>query len=895
MSQLPATRFGPYEILSLLGSGGMGEVYRARDTTLQRAVAIKVLPESLARDPERVARLQREARTLAALNDPNIAAIFGFEEADGRHALVLELVEGPTLAERLARGRLTIPEATAIAKQIAKALEAAHRQGIVHRDLKPANIKVREDGTVKVLDFGLAKALDAAPADVALSSPTITSPAVMTAAGLILGSAAYMSPEQAKGLAADPRSDIWAFGCVLYEMLTGRRAFEGAGVTETLAAILRGEPDWSALPPDLPPAVRTLTMRCLEKDRSDRVQDISTARFILAEQSNLAAPPAVTASSRRSTRSWWIAIAALAGLVAGASAMAWAWPSMFGSRTVQRTARFQLAPGLTPLVLQNTAVAPGQFGTLIAVSPDGSRIVYSGVRDGVPRLMTRPLDRLEVSPIAGTEGGLDPFFSPDGRQVGFFTAGQLKRIPIEGGQSVTVWRGNPTFEGAAWAPDGTIVYSQDGQLYRIAIDGGQPARLAQPDAARGEVGYDRPVVLPSGEFVLYTVELSGQRSRIDACRIDGSGTKTILENGLGAQYLPPGHLVYAQGDRLLAVGFNAETLQVSGTPAPLEEGVFTNTAEGVSNVSIAADGTAVFVAGHNSGPEGRPVWVDRTGAHVERLVDEPLADPRNVRLSPDERRVAATVGPPGQANIWVYELQRRAQPIQLTFRNHNTFPIWSPNGQQITFMNVTGTVVRDFTVPSDGSAVEPQPITTETGGGAPLDWSPREPALLLYWKTALGVLRPPERAMTVWAPVPFARFGGRFSHDGRWVAYASMQTGAIEIWVRPFPGPGAPVRVSSGGGHSPVWSHDDKEIFFTNGPKMMAAHVTALDPAPVIDPPRQLFEGGFRFDDIDLVLRYYDVAADGRFLMVEPVQPKDASIVVALHWAEELKQRGGRR
>jgi Tol biopolymer transport system component len=871
----------------------MGEVYRARDTTLQRFVALKVLSESVARDPERIARLQREARTLAALNDPNIAAIYGFQEAGGRHALVLELVEGPTVADRIARGPLPISDAFAIAKQTAKALEAAHRQGIVHRDLKPANIKVREDGTVKVLDFGLAKALDSAPAAGGLSSPTITSPAVMTAAGVILGSAAYMAPEQAKGLAADTRSDIWAFGCVLYEMLTGRRAFDGTSVTETLAAILRGEPDWSALPPDLPPIVRTLTMRCLEKDRGDRVQDISTARFVLVEQASFTASPAHAAPSRRSTRSWWIAVAALVGVAAVVSAAAWAWLAMSGSHTLPQTARFQLAPGVTRLAVENSAVAASQFGSLAALSPDGSRIVYAGVREGVPQLMTRPLDRLDVSPILGAEGGLDPFFSPDGRQVGFVTAGQLKRIPIEGGQSVTIWRGNPTFEGAAWAADGTIIYSQDGQLFRIATDGGQPVRLAQPDAARGEVGYDRPVILPSGKFLLYTVELSGGRSRVDACRIDGGGAKTILENGLGAQYLPPGYLVFARTNHLLAVAFNAETLHVSGTPVTLEEGVFTNTAEGVSNVSVAADGTAVFVAGHNSGLEGRPVWVDRTGAHVKRLVEQPLTDPRNVRLSPDGRRVALTIGPPGQADIWVYDLERSAQPVQLTFRNHNTFPVWSPNGQQIAFMNVAGAVVRDFTVPSDGSGVEPQPITTDAGG-APLDWSPRESALLLYWNMALSVLRPPDRTMTVWAPVPFPRFGGRFSHDGRWVAYASTQTGSAEIWVRPFPGPGAPVRVSAGGGHSPVWSSDDKEIFFTNGPKMMAASVTALDPAPVIEPPRQLFEGGFHFDDIDLILRYYDVAADGRFLMIEPVQSREASIVVALHWDEELKKRIGR-
>ncbi len=885
MSLPPGTRFGPYEIQSPIGAGGMGEVYRARDTTLHRFVAIKVLSDTFVRDPDRVARLHREARTLAALNDPHIGAIFGLQDAGDRHALVLELVEGPTLAERISHGALSVRESLAIAAQIAAALDAAHQLNVVHRDLKPANIKVREDGAVKVLDFGLAKALGGAAGDAAESSPTITSPATLTAAGLILGSAAYMAPEQATGAAVDKRCDIWAFGCVLYEMLTGARAFSGAGVTDTLAAVLRGDPNWAALPADLPPSVRSLLVRCLEKDRRQRVQDISTARFVLAEQaattSGSAPPAGIAPARRRSGLAPWIAATAVLGVAAGAAAVAVLTPA---ATTVTRAARFELGAS------SSEPLSPAIDGSLVALAPDGESLVYTAMRDGGSILVVKRLDRLEATPIAGTEGAIDPFFSPDGEQIGFVVAGELRKIPVRGGQAVMVARGDPTFEGAAWGPDGTIVYANAFALYRIDAGGGQPVKIIGPDQAQNDIGCGRPELLPGGDVVLYTVSSRGGRQRIAARRLKGGDAVTVVDGGFGARYLAPGYLLYGQADHLMAVAFNPSTLRTSGVPIQIEASAFTKPAEAVSNVSTAANGRAVFILGHNPSLVGRLVRVERNGTHVSR-VSEPIEDPRNLRISPDGTRLAVTVGPAGQGDIWIYDLKGSAPPFKVTFHDHNTFPIWTADGRHIIFMQVAAGIARVFTIASDGGGAQPEPLAANENAGAPEDLSPDGTALLLLRASTLWVRHLPGMQETRWIPGSFSQFGARFSPDGRWVAYGSTQNGAGDVWIRPYKDDGPPVRVSASGGHDPVWSRDGKELYYVAGAKLMAARVAAANGQLRLDPPVKLFEGGFTYNMNDPILRMFDADGDGRLVMIEPIGVGAASLVVTEHWADELKTR----
>ena len=917
MALTAGTKLGPYEILGVLGAGGMGEVYRARDTKLNRDVALKILPELFAADSGRLARFQREAQLLASLNHPHIGAIYGLEESNGARALVLELVEGPTLAERIAQGPIPLAAALPIARQIAGALDAAHEQGIIHRDLKPANIKLRLDGVVKVLDFGLAKALDpeghrfsgagpaeagpyttdpeAAPydnpsvgrpfrgADAAAAAAPNENPAARKRMGVILGTAAYMSPEQARGEPLDRRTDIWAFGCVLYEMLTGGEVFAGDTVSDTLAAILEREPNWSALPPAAMPLASVL-QRCLEKDVTLRLRDIGDVKLSL-EDAGTHASPKTTLLAVPSRRAWWIAAAAVLGVIAGGAAVALLVQSR--TRTVPPVVRrFELT---TSQADKFTTEPPGAN---VAISPDGSRIVYTATREGVPELVVRRIDRLEASPIAGTEGGGDPFFSPDGRQIGFATLDELKKIPAEGGPGVTICRVDPGFRGASWGPNDAIVFATVGLgLLRVPASGGAPEKLAAPDATAGEENYVQPAILPGGQAMLYTVLLGGGRTRIVARRLAGGGATTVIEGGFGARYLPSGYLAYGQGDRLMAVRFDVTTLQATGSPAVVQDRVFTKIADGVANVASAADGTTVYVSGRTAGRFHRLVWVDRRGTHVAPVVEEPLESARNPRLSPDGQRLALTVGPDGHGNIWVYDLGGAAQPLKLTFQDHNTFPIWSPDGKQIVFLSRAGSSSHMFSIPADGSAVQPERLTEGDAPELPLAWSPDAAFLLFQGKDNLWVLDMGDRQARPWLPTPpSAEFGGRFSPDGRWVAYASDQTGALEVWVRPFPGPGAPVRVSSDGGHDPAWSRDGKELFYENGPKLLSARVESDAPDFRVAAPQVLFEGGFAHD-ADPMLRFFDVAPDGRLLMIEPADTAGvASIIVARHWDEELKR-----
>ena len=598
MALAPGIRLGVYEITVPLGAGGMGEVYRARDTKLGRDVAIKVLSDGFAHDAERIARFQREAQILASLNHPHIAAIYGLEEANGSQFLILELVDGDTLADRLTAGALPLGETVAIARQVADALQAAHEKGIIHRDLKPSNIALTRDGRVKVLDFGLAKALapDAASATAGDRSqaPTITSPTQMTAAGMILGTAAYMAPEQAKGRAADKRCDVWAFGCVLYEMLTGTRAFEGENVGDTLAAVLRGEPDWAALPATVPVAVRTLIRRCLEKDGRQRIADISVAQFVFDDLADVASATAPGSSATIAPRPpLWRRLAILSGtwLIGAAMAGIAVWFAM-RSTAPPRVSRLLITP---PSAAALAVDRPG-----LALTPDGTRLVYAGANNTA--LFVRALDQLDATSLTGLGVPSGPFVSPDGQWIGFFDGvTALKKVAITGGPAVTLGRPDGTAQGASWGSDGTIIFATNFRttgLQRIADAGGEPTVLTRPNRAGGEDDHLCPEILPGGQAVLFTITATtGGLDQAQIAVLDlRTGTQTVLiRGGSDARYVSSGHLVYAAAGTLHAVAFDLARLAVVGTPVKVLPEVLTR--GGDAGVAVAADGTLVYVSG----------------------------------------------------------------------------------------------------------------------------------------------------------------------------------------------------------------------------------------------------------------------------------------------------------
>ena len=716
MALMPGDRLGPYEIRSSLGAGGMGEVYRAADTTLGRDVALKVLPDALARDPDRLARFEREARMLAALNHPHIAHIYGFERAGDSGALVLELVEGPTLAERIAQGALPVEETLTIAGQIADALESAHAQGIVHRDLKPANIKVTPEGTVKVLDFGLAKVTQASGSGTGVSgataAPTITTPA-MTAIGMILGTAAYMSPEQAKGREADERSDVWGFGCVLYEMLTGRRAFDGEDTSDTLASVLKTEPDWAALPADVPPPIRTLIQRCLVKERRARVASVSIARFVLAEATSLTANPngpagraaaghdipaeavqrrieAAVAAARRTLLWRRVVPAAVAVLVIAIGAGVEVWR--------------QMTTPSTPVSFAFTLPQDQRFSSIgrqmVAISPDGSQAVYAGTNNAVPglpiaqgqRFYLRSLADLEPFPIPGTDlddGVTSPVFSPDGASLAFYSAGALKSIPVRGGSPVTVCPAqNPL--GLTWDSSG-LVFGQNGGIYRCPATGGQPEQLAKVEVNERPYG---PQVLPGGDAVLFSVSKVSDAERGDRAAIVvhslRTGTrKTIVEGGSDGRYLPSGHLVYAVGGVLYARPFDPGRQEATGGPVGVVEGVrrAAGAQTGAAQFHTSNNGTLVYIPGPPSSltTERAVAIADRAGT-ITRLA-LPSKPYEHVRASRDGKRIVLYSDDGKEAVVWVHELAGTSAPTRLTFAGRNRHPILSPDGQRVAFQS----------------------------------------------------------------------------------------------------------------------------------------------------------------------------------------------------------------
>jgi Tol biopolymer transport system component len=903
VSLTPGSRLGPYEINAQIGAGGMGEVYRARDTKLGRDVALKVLPQAFAADPERLARMRREAHVLAALNHPNIAAIHGFEDTGDTHALVLEFVDGETLAHRIAQGPIPLDEALPIARQIAEALEAAHEQGIIHRDLKPANIKVRPDGMVKVLDFGLAKlnepalatrdaGLDGAKGPLSLS-PTITSPALMTRVGVLLGTAAYMSPEQTKGRAADKRSDIWAFGCVLYEMLTGRRAFDGEDMTDVLGAVARLDPNWEAVPPGVPDPIRTLMHRCLVKDPRARIGDIAAVRFVLDHQ----ADPMTTAPVHQGSppaRSFVRRLQIPAAILITGATTAAAMVFLLPRPTPQPVTRLMVeASG-------DARVAIDPNDRAIAISPDGSKVAYTGARATVygagvqSSLFVRALDQLQPTLLAGPGNVREPFFSPDGAWVGFFDPViPLKKVSASGGPPIQLATLDSPSRGATWGPDDAIIYATvnpETGLLRISSNGGEPIVLTRPNQEKGERDHVWPHVLPGGRAVLFTIVPNGpiEDAQIAVLDLRNSSYKVVLRGASDARYVEGGYLVYGLAGTLRAVAFDVDRLEVRGTPVPVLQQVVTTPTGGAANFAVAANGTLAYVSGSGLGETRTVVWVDRDG-HEEPLKVPPRAY-ASVRLSPDGTRIALDVRDE-QNDIWIWDLQRQTM-TRLTFDpSTDNSPTWTPDGRRIAFMSSREGVPRLHWQAADGTGAAE--LLGDVLGGQPFSFSP-DGTRLLFGAEDLAVLTIDGRRRM--EPLLKDAWNAEMSPDGRWLAYQSSESGRDEIYVRPFPNVnGGKWQVSAEGGTRPVWARDGRELFYYTASRGMIAVPIRAGTTFAAGTAAVVF-GGPAFS-VPADGRMYDMSADGRrFLMIKQAPATGErtaaplQLVVVQHFDEELKR-----
>jgi Tol biopolymer transport system component len=885
----------------------MGEVYRARDTKLNRDVALKVIPDTFALDLDRLARFKREAQVLASLNHPNIAAIYGFEDSGETHALVLELVEGETLADRIAHGAIPLDEALPIARQICEALEAAHEQGIIHRDLKPANIKVTPDGVVKVLDFGLAKLEEPAGSQPAVGGahlsevPTITSPAMMTGVGVILGTAAYMAPEQAKGREADTRSDIWAFGCVLYEMLTGKGPFAGDDVSDTLANVLKREPDWSALPATVPVSIRALLHRCLEKDRRKRVADVSTALFVIDEQASLSGSVAASAAPPPRGPLWRRVAALTAGaLVVAAVGGAAVW---FATRpSPPRVSRLLIAPsGAAALTIDG-------LDRDLAITPDGSRVVYVGNRG--TQLFVRALDALEpVAVFTGAPHG--PFVSPDGQWIGFVDGiATLKKVALTGGPAVTLATldGNAR-RGATWAPDDTIIVATNNAsigLLRVAATGRPPTVLTRPDRVQGELNHAWPELLPGGRAVLFTITaVTGGLDAAQVAVLDlQTGTRKVLvRGGSHARYAPSGHLVYAAAGTLRAVAFDLATLETRGTPVLVVTDVVTTLNNGGVDAVVASDGTLAYVLGGAIGADGGAprtlVWVDRQGR--ETPIPAPPRAYLYPRLSLDARRVAVSAAD-READIWIWDLSRTTLTRATFHPRLDTYPVWTPNGRRLIFGSERAGARNLYWQAADGTGAVER-LTESPNQQNPAAVAPDGRRLIFTEtapKTAEDVMQVEldgTHRVTALVQSPFAERNGIVSPDGRWLAYEANESGRFEISVRPFPEVNSGHwQVSTAGGTRPLWAPGGQELFYASPTgALMRVGVERASSWAATTPTLLVKEGYFTIPG-GTSGRTYDIASDGqRFLMIKEAGGTDQTaappqIIVVQHWTEELKR-----
>ena len=886
MSLAPGRKLAHYEILEPIGKGGMGEVYRARDTKLGRDVAIKVLPEEFARDRERLERFEREARLLAQLNHANIATLHGLEQHDGQQFLVMELVEGETLAERIARGPIPVDEAIQLFIQIAEGLRAAHEKGIIHRDLKPSNIKIDPEGKVKILDFGLAKAFST-EGDVSAEtsqSPTLTKG---TALGAIMGTASYMSPEQARGMPVDRRTDIWAFGCVFSEALTGRKVFDGATATDIIAAVVRAEPDWTALPPELPAGARRLLERCVRKEPSRRLHHMGDAVLELADTSS--EPDLVNRLAQTpnaSVRRWRIATlgaSALAVVLAGVWLVSSLRPS--SPQPIQRWT-IPFPDGLR---------APARTGIVLDVSPDGSSIVFVGEEEGGnTRLYIRSMDALDSREIPGTEGGDNPVFSPDGGLLAFRAEDRLKTIPLAGGSSTTIQ--DVRFSGLDWTEEETLLLGSGARLVTVSPDDGESSVVHRTDDE--ELDYAWPQMILGGRAALYRQRHLTLDWSIAVVDLETGEERILVENASNPRYVSTGHLLFSQEGAIAAAPFDGERLEIIGTPVPVISDLRVESG-GASQFSVSPGGTLIYLPNYvEHAPPADLVLINRRGqstvlSKAERQYTHP-------RWSPDGRRIALGIGgAPGNTDVWVQDIDRDTL-TRLTFAGSNDYPIWSADGSGL-FTASRGT--RILSLPADGAgeavAVSDELMRTPSG-----EWAYRFPrptaatndSVVFRYQSAfagesnVGSVSIDDGTVTVLLHSPFDERDAAVSPDGRWLAYTSNESGEYEVYVQPLSAEGRRWLISTNGGREPVWSPDGKELFYLETQRMMAVILGSTEAG--LDPgrPRELFEWRYSTDAPS-----YDVAPDGeRFVMIRPTEESGTTappeIRIAVNWFQELER-----
>jgi serine/threonine protein kinase/Tol biopolymer transport system component len=893
-------RLGPYEILSAIGAGGMGEVYKARDTRLDRIVAIKVLPTHLADRADLRERFEREAKTIASLNHPHICTLYDTGHQDDIDFLVMEYLEGETVSQRLAKGPLPIQQVLQYAIEISDALDKAHRKGVTHRDLKPGNIMLTKTGT-KLLDFGLAKLKqEAAPANVSLSElPTANDP--LTAQGSIVGTVQYMAPEQLEGKEADSRTDIFAFGAVVYEMATGKKAFEGKSQASLIAAILEREPPaMSSLQPMTPPALDRDVKRCLAKEPDERWQSANDLtnelKWIAEGGSGVSVPTAAAKTVRLSGRRALILNVGTFLLGAAITGIAVWKVKSTPSPTPQFVSRFTIT------LPSGQQLAGLYSGPALALSPDGTQLAYVARQGGVQQLYLRAMDSLESRPIPDTEGAVNPFFSPDDQWVGFFAGGKLKKISVSGGLALTL--GNAAYtDGASWGSRAMIAFppTAASPLQQVADTGGTPHPLTRLE--KGEISHRWPEFLPGGKAVLFAAANDGINYANTEVAVHSVGTgerRNLIQGGTQPRYAPSGHLVYAQRGSLMAMPFDPQQLTATGTAVPMVGGVLQSASSGAAQYAISGTGSLIYVPGGVQSAKSRLVWVSRNGT------EQPLAAPMHEyfvpRLSPDGRRVAVAIW--GQeTQIWQYDLSRDTL-TRSTFEGSANFnPAWTADGRRITFDSNKEGPLNIFWQLADGSGGTER-LTTSQYIQAPQSWS-SDGRLLTFtevnpttgldiWVLRISDPSPGSRQVRKAEPflqTPFNEGAARFSPDGRWLAYVSDESGGFEIYVRPYPGPGGKWQISTEGGTEPVWNPNGRELFYRSGDKIMAVDITT-QPSFAAGKPRMLFEG--RYEQAPFPIADYDISADGQsFLMLKPSEQEAAptQINVVLNWFEELKHK----